>query len=64
VASGDVTAGRLGRGEPLAAARGQLVSARQAASKVPQITIYFWTRTDVEGRAREAGHGPGRHRSG
>jgi uncharacterized membrane-anchored protein len=36
VASGDVTAGRLRRpGQPLTAAQ-------QAASKVPQITVYFW----------------------
>jgi uncharacterized membrane-anchored protein len=42
VASGDVTAGRLRRGEPLASARQPLAAAGQAASKVPQITIYFW----------------------
>jgi uncharacterized membrane-anchored protein len=42
VASGDVTAGRLRPGEPLARAREPLAPARQAASKVPQITIYFW----------------------
>jgi len=35
VAHGDLTAGRLRGGEPL-------TLARQAASKVPQITIYFW----------------------
>jgi len=35
VTSGDVTAGQLGRREPL-------VAARQAASKVPQITVFFW----------------------
>jgi uncharacterized membrane-anchored protein len=35
VASGEVTAGRLARVEPLA-------PAAQAASKVPQITAYFW----------------------
>ena len=35
VASGDVTAGRIRRGEPL-------VAAQAAASKVPQITVYFW----------------------
>jgi uncharacterized membrane-anchored protein len=35
VTSGDVTAGQVRRGEPLAAAR-------QAASKVPQITVFFW----------------------
>jgi uncharacterized membrane-anchored protein len=35
VASGDVTAGRLRRSDPFA-------SARQAASKVPQITVFFW----------------------
>src|ERR1700729_1803447 len=34
VTSGDVTAGRVRR-EPL-------VAARQAASKVPQITVFFW----------------------
>jgi uncharacterized membrane-anchored protein len=35
VAYGDVTAGRLGRSDPLA-------PAAQVASKVPQITVYFW----------------------
>jgi uncharacterized membrane-anchored protein len=35
VASGDVTAGRLRRSNPLA-------PAAQVASKVPQITVYFW----------------------
>jgi uncharacterized membrane-anchored protein len=35
VASGDVTAGRLRPSGPFA-------PARQAASKVPQITVYFW----------------------
>ena len=35
MAHGDLTAGRLRGGEPL-------TLARQAASKVPQITIYFW----------------------
>ena len=35
VASGDVTAGRLRRSEPLA-------PAPQVASKVPQITVFFW----------------------
>jgi uncharacterized membrane-anchored protein len=43
VASGDVTAGRLRRGEPLAPAREQLAAAQRAASKVPQrITVFFW----------------------
>jgi uncharacterized membrane-anchored protein len=42
VASGDVTAGRLRPGEPLAPAPEPLAPARQTASKVPQITIYFW----------------------
>jgi uncharacterized membrane-anchored protein len=41
VAPGDVTAGRLRRGD-LAAAREPLATAQRAASKVPQITIYFW----------------------
>ncbi len=35
VASGDVTAGRLRPSDPFA-------PARRAASKVPQITVYFW----------------------
>jgi uncharacterized membrane-anchored protein len=35
VASGDVTAGRIPRAQPLA-------PAALAASKVPQITVYFW----------------------
>ena len=43
VASGDVTAGRLTRGEPVAAARRPLAAAQRAASKVPQrITVFFW----------------------
>ncbi len=43
VASGDVTAGRLTRGEPAAAARRPLAAAQRAASKVPQrITVFFW----------------------
>jgi uncharacterized membrane-anchored protein len=42
MASGDVTARRLGRGEP-AAARQPLGAAQRAASKVPQrITVFFW----------------------
>jgi uncharacterized membrane-anchored protein len=42
VASGDVTAGRRWPGEPQATAREPLASARQVASKVPQVTVYFW----------------------
>ena len=43
MASGDVTAGRLTRGEPVAAARQPLAAAQRAASKVPQrITVFFW----------------------
>jgi uncharacterized membrane-anchored protein len=43
VASGDVTAGRLRPGEPLAPAREPLAVARRAASKVPErITVFFW----------------------
>jgi uncharacterized membrane-anchored protein len=43
MASGDVTAGRIGRGEPAAAARQPLAAAQRAASKVPQrITVFFW----------------------
>jgi uncharacterized membrane-anchored protein len=42
VASGDVTAGRLPRSEPVAPARQPLAAAQQAASKVPQITVFFW----------------------
>jgi uncharacterized membrane-anchored protein len=43
VASGDVTAGRLRRGEPVSPARQPLAVAQRAASKVPQrITVFFW----------------------
>jgi uncharacterized membrane-anchored protein len=43
VASGDVTAGRLRRDEPVSATRQPLTVAQRAASKVPQrITVFFW----------------------
>jgi uncharacterized membrane-anchored protein len=43
VASGDVTAGPLRRGEPISPARQPLAVARRAASQVPErITVFFW----------------------